>query len=537
MPKFRWSSLPPALAAAPWRRFLAAGIALTLLGSCAVSRPETTEPAPFAMDTGAEAFAIGYEGIADLYVEPVPTQSIALAALDGVAALDASVAFVRRGDALIVTEGGTPFAKFTVPGDDSPQDWARLTSAALAAARDRSRILTDSSGDQLYEAAFDAIARKLDRYSRYHNATETRSSKASRNGYTGIGVTIAEQDGAVVITSVFGGSPAHDSGLQTGDRFVAVSGRSVVGLSMVETANLLRGANGTSVAIRIARGAEVLSFQIERQRVIEDTVRFAAVDGIAYFHISSFNNDTANALSDAIEEAKEQLGDDLPGIVLDLRQNRGGTLEEAVDVADLFVDDGIILETRGRHSRSRHRYDAEYRTTATTAPLAVLIDSGSASAAEVVAAALQDSGRALVIGARSFGKGTVQRVIDITPISSELILTWARMHAPSGYSLSDFGVFPSICTPDYGDNPEVSAAALESGELRLSETMQKRLYVSHMEPAERERLLSWCRANHPPSTTDTDTRLALRLLSDRKLFRLAFHASRVALSERPADSN
>lgn len=532
MPEPRWLPLrvPSRVS---WRRLVAAGIALTLLGSCAVTRPETPVPTAFAMDAGAEVFAIGYEGIADLYVEAVPTQSMALAALDGVAALDPAVSFVRRGESLIVTDDGTPFAKFTVPSDDSPQDWARLTAAAIAAARDRSERLSETTSDRTFEAAFDAMTRKLDRYSRYHNAAETRSSKAARNGYTGIGVTIGEEDDAVVVTAVFRGAPAHDAGLRAGDRFVAVAGQSVVGLGIAETAGLLRGANGTRVSVRVARGPEELSFQIERQRVIEDTVRFAAIDGIAYFEVSGFNSDTANALSDAIEDAKAVLGDDLPGIVLDLRQNRGGTLEEAVDVADLFVDDGMILETRGRHSRSRHRYDAEYRTTATVAPLAVLIDSGSASAAEVVAAALQDSGRALVIGARSFGKGTVQRVIDITPISTELILTWARMHAPSGYPLSDFGVFPSICTPDYGDDPNVSAAALESGELRLSDTMQKRLHASQMDDSERGDLLAWCRANHPPSTEDGDTRLALRLLSDRKLFRLAFHASRVALGERP----
>ncbi|WP_051243407.1 S41 family peptidase [Thalassobaculum salexigens] len=519
------------------RRLGFAGLALLLLGSCTGSRPQSGGPTSFAMDTGAEAFSIGYEGIADLYVEPVPTQSLALAALDGVAALDPAIDFVRRGDSLIVTETGTPFAKFTVPADDSPTHWARLTAAAIEAARKRSAVLADTAADRLYEVAFDAITGKLDRFSRYHNAAETRAGRAARKGYTGIGVTIGETDGSVVVASVFHGSPAHSAGLKAGDRFVSVDGTPVAGKDMETTANLLRGAIGTTVAIRVARGGEAKDVTILRQRVIEDTVRFVPIDGIAYFNVSGFNSDTANALSQALIEAKATLGEELPGIILDLRQNRGGTLDEAVEVADLFVDNGIILETQGRHSMSRHRYDAQYGNTTTLAPIAVLIDSGSASAAEVVAAALQDSGRALVIGARSYGKGTVQRVIDIPPIASELILTWARMHAPSGYPLADFGVFPSICTPDYGDDPEVSAAALESGELRLSETMQKRLYVTRMDESERQKLLAWCHADHPPSTTDTDTRLALRLLSDRKLFQLAFHASRVALGERPKDLN
>lgn len=520
-----------------WRRLALCGVALMALGSCAVSNPDVGQPGHFAMDTGAEVFSIGYEGIADLYVEAVPTQSLALAALDGVAALDPSIAFVRRGDSLIVTTDGTPFAKFTVPGDEDARNWARLTSASLAAARKRSAILLRTSNDRLYEAAFDAITQKLDRFSRYRNAAESEASRAARKGYVGVGVTISEQDGGIIVASVFARSPADEAGLMQGDRILAIAGTPVAGLDVSETAHLLRGRSGTSVPIRVARGEAEFDVSVRRQQVIEDTVRFEAVDGIAYFQVSGFNVATASALADAIDDAKAVLGDDLPGIILDLRQNRGGTLNQAVEVADLFVDSGLLLETRGRHSSSRHSYDARFDDTVTSAPLAVLIDSGSASAAEVVAAALQDSGRALVIGARSYGKGTVQRIVEFPPIGTELHLTWARMHAPSGYTLAEFGVFPSICTPDYGNDPEVSASALESGELRLSETMQNRLYVATMGAADRSTLKKWCNADHPPSTTDTDTKLAVRLLSDRKLFSLAFHASRVALGERPRETD
>lgn len=520
-----------------WRRLAVCGLALTALGSCAVTDPYAGQPGYFAMDTGAEVFSIGYEGIADLYVEAVPTQSLALAALDGVAALDPSIGFVRRGDSLIVTTDGTPFAKFVVPHDENARDWARLTSASLAAARKRSAVLMQTSNDRLFEAAFDAITQKLDRFSRYRNAAESEASRAARKGYVGVGVTISAQDGAIVVSSVFAKSPADDAGLMQGDRFVSIAGTPVAGLGVSDAAHLLRGRSGTSVPIRVARGDAEFDVSVRRQQVIEDTVRFEPVDGIAYFHVSGFNVATASALADAIHDAKDVLGEDLPGIVLDLRQNRGGTLNQAVEVANLFVDSGLLLETRGRHSSSRHTYDAHFDDTVTNAPLAVLIDSGSASAAEVVAAALQDSGRALVIGARSYGKGSVQRILELPPIGTELHLTWARMHAPSGYTLAEFGVFPSICTPDYGNDPQVGAAALESGELRLSETMQNRLYVATMAEADRDTLKNWCNADHPPSTTDGDTKLAVRLLSDRKLFSLAFHASRVALGERPRESN
>ena len=511
-----------------------AGCALILLGSCAVTEPYIPDAPGYDMVRGADVFTVGYEGIADLYVEPIPMSSMALAALDGVAAMDPRIAFMERGDSLLVAHDGGPYAKFSLPEADDVQSWAKLTSASIEAARSRSRIIADATSDRLYDAAFDAMTRKLDRYSRYHNAAETRSAKASRNGYSGIGVTIADQDGAIVITSVFAGAPADSAGLRVGDRMVAANGTAIEGMSMAEVAALLRGPNGTSVEVTVERRGEERVVSVQRRRVIEQTVSYAAVDDLAYFRISSFNRDTANALADAIETAKAELGDDLPGVILDLRQNRGGNLDEAVDLADLFVDEGPLLETRGRHPRSQQHYRAELADTVTLAPIAVLIDSGSASAAEVVAAALQDSGRALVIGARSYGKGTVQRVVDL-PNRGELILTWARMHAPSGYALAEFGVFPSICTPDYDDNPTLSAAALQDGSLKPGETMQRRLSVDGANALERAALANWCKADHPPSMDDGDARLAILLLSDRRLFQHAYHASRVALGERPAN--
>jgi carboxyl-terminal processing protease len=485
------------------------------------------------MDRRAQVFSVGYTEISDVYLEDVSTASLAFSALDGLSTLDPAVDFVRRGPSLLVTDNGTPFAKFTIPESDAARDWARLTSAATQAAIGRSAILSETEDDRLYEAAFDRIAGKLDRYSRYHNATETRSAEAARKGYVGIGITISKQDDRILVMSVFQHAPARAAGLRPGDAIVSVGGRDTAGLEVSDVANLLRGPHGTAIAVVVERDGKKSTHQVDRRLVIEDTVHAAVVDGIPYFHVSGFNMETAHALEEAVEAARDELGEDLPGLILDLRQNRGGNLDRAVEVADLFVDDGTLLETQGRHGDSLRRYEAEEDTTVTRAPMTVLIDSGSASAAEVVAAALQDSGRALVIGARSFGKGTVQRVIKFRIISSELILTWARMHAPSGYALSDYGVFPSICTPDHGNDPAAGAAALERGELRLSDTILRRMNVERLNPVERQSLNDWCRANHPPSTEDGDTKLAVRLLSDSRLFRLAYHGSRVALGARP----
>ena len=275
---------------------------------------------------------------------------------------------------------------------------------------------------------------------------------------------------------------------------------------------------------------------VERRQVIQETVELKLIGRIAYLHLSGFNRDTVASLRRAVSSAERRLGSEPVGLILDMRQNRGGILNQAAAVADVFIEKGTILETRGRHQKSIQLFEAEHLDALADVPMIVMIDSGSASAAEVVAAALQDSGRALLIGARSYGKGTVQQIVSL-PNNGELILTWARMHAPSGYALSTYGVFPSVCTIDGERDPTVTLTAIRAGTLQPGDAVHRRRMIDTLDPARREALGQWCRANHPPRSDDADTEIALRLLSDRTLFQQAFNASRIALGQRPSTIN
>lgn len=516
------------------RQMATALVAIFGLGSCVTTGAEF-QSSSYDRETAAEMFSAGYEGIAEYYVDAIPTDTIALGALSGIATIDPSISYTRRGDRLTVAMDGRPIAEFVTPASDDVPRWAMLTSAAIDAGRTASKAVHDASPEQVYQVTFKAALHKLDRFSRYLGADAARAARASRNGYTGIGITISERDGAVYVTSVFDRSPASEAGVAAGDRIVSISGQSTEGLAIGQVADRLRGMIGSRVSVTFDRAGTPIVADLERRPVIETTVHAERQHDLAYIQISGFNRDTASSLEMALDKLQRPGSRPLAGLIIDLRQNRGGQLNQAIRVSDLFIDRGTILSTHGRHPSSIQHFEAHERD-ATSAPIVVLIDSGSASAAEIVAAALQDDGRALVIGARSYGKGTVQQIIPM-PNDGELILTWARMHAPSGYGLSTFGVFPSICTAQ--DNVQVDAVVdgLRSGRLQAGEAIHRRRSVDSLDATAQATLLKWCHADHPPSDDDTDARIARRLLDDRELFQQAFNASRIVLGERPETSH
>ena len=210
---------------------------------------------------------------------------------------------------------------------------------------------------------------------------------------------------------------------------------------------MLRGPVGETVALTIRRDAlgEPLEISVRRERIVLQTVYLSRDKDFAHIRVTGFNQETSHELRAAAETAHRDLGSRLRGLIIDMRGNPGGLLDQAVEIADLFLAHGAILRTRGRHPRSQQFFDANSESIAKGLPIAVLMDGASASAAEIVASALQDQGRAIVVGASSFGKGTVQQVLRL-PNDGELILTWARMHAPSGYVLHKLGVLPTICS-------------------------------------------------------------------------------------------
>ena len=388
----------------------------------------------------------------------------------------------------------------------------------------------------LFEATFDSMAESLDRYSRYENELEGRINKASRQGYSGIGAGLIQNTDpeSVAISKVFEGSPAADAGVREGDVIGAVDGTSTQNMNVEEVANLMRGPSGTLVRIRLYRENQSFDLEIRRAQVIEPTVFYQPVGDIAYIHISYFNIGTTDGLREKIAQAKTEIPGGIKGLILDLRQNRGGNLSQSLEVADLFIEEGQLLLTNGRTMGSRRSYVASANDDISHLPMVVLIDGGSASASEIVAAALQDSNRALVVGTRSFGKGTIQNIVEL-PNESYLIFTSARMHAPSGYTLSHFGVFPSICTKDSYGAKESSTTDLHLDQIASNNALRLRRRADQLGKAEQSKLETYCTGDHPPTSDDSDVRIASRLLHSAELYRQAAAASQIAFRAGPAN--
>ncbi|MES2699051.1 MAG: S41 family peptidase, partial [Pseudomonadota bacterium] len=274
--------------------------------------------------------------------------------------------------------------------------------------------------------------------------------------YQGLGISIQMEDGAVKVVSPFRGSPADAAGIKAGDFITHIEGRLIYGLDINDAVAQMRGPAGTSVALTIFRPGreEPVEVSVTRGVIELEPVTFELQDGaIGLVTVNEFSADVGQDVNNAIRDLRAAAGGRLNGLVLDLRRNPGGSLDEAVALSDLFLNQGQIVSQRGRNQRDTIYYDAEtyYRgDVAAGLPMIVLIDEGSASASEIVAGALQDHNRALVMGERSFGKGSVQTLLPLGR-DAALKLTTARYFTPSGRSVQEGGIDPDIRVPQLSD--------------------------------------------------------------------------------------
>ena len=318
------------------------------------------------------------------------------------------------------------------------------------------------------------------------------------------------------------GGPADRAGIRAGDRIAAVDGMPTAGRTQSEVLHRLRGPVLSTVAIAVERSGpgEARGYRLQRALIVEPTVTASRVDGVAIFHISGFNQNTTQQLVEDLKAAEREMGAQLRGIVLDLRGDPGGLLDQAVSLADAFIAKGPIIATAGRNPASRQYFEASGDSIAPRLPIVVLVNGASASASEIVAAALQDAGRAVVIGSASYGKGTVQTVIRL-PNDGELILTWAQLIAPSGYSLNQHGVVPTVCTSDLGDDDQAVETALQRARGASSTAAVIDVARATLDEGGWSRLRQSCPAregNHP-----IDLKVAERLLADPVLYSEALH--------------
>lgn len=324
------------------------------------------------------------------------------------------------------------------------------------------RIRTDyveaPEDKDLIEAAINGMLTSLDPHSSFLSADDYSDMQTqTRGSFGGLGIEVSQEEGLVKVVAPIDDTPAANAGVQPGDFITHVNGESLLGLPLDDAVEMMRGPIGSEITITILREGESEPFDLSMSRdTIKLTVVRSRVEGHAVvLRVSTFNDETQDTLEAELAKAVEEAGgiDRVTGFVLDLRNNPGGLLNQAISVSDAFLDAGEIVSTRGRNPEESERWNAEAGDLAEGKPMVVLINGGSASASEIVAGALQDHRRAIVVGEKSFGKGSVQTVMPVTA-DSAIRLTTARYFTPSGRSIQALGVQPDILVAQPAPAPE-----------------------------------------------------------------------------------
>ena len=384
---------------------------------------------------------------------------------------------------LSVLQGQTVLFSRVLPSADSHTAWADLVTAAMQAAWQHSSTLRDAGSDALLQGFFDELFNHLDPYSRYLGPSPATSDRTRRTGSTGtVGLSLGQSGRNIVITAVNANGPAWEAGIDTGEHLVSVNGRSTHGQDAATVQEWLEGDEHSAVTLGIAaKGHRPTTFKLQRVQVPPETV-FASTDGpFTVLRVTSFSTQTAEEISQYIDQVVDEPTPDAPasppgkgkaaGIILDLRGDRGGVLQQAVTTAALLLDHGVAVTTQGRNPLANHIWAVQGGDMTNGTPVVVLVDGRTASAAEILASALADHRRAVVIGSETLGKGLVQ-VIGQMPNGGELFVTWSRNQAPLGWPIQGLGVMPQICTSLGADTLQAQLSALKAGSSLQGEAVQ-----------------------------------------------------------------
>jgi carboxyl-terminal processing protease len=331
--------------------------------------------------------------------------------------------------------------------------------------RIRAQYVEEVDEADLIQAAINGMLTSLDPHSSYLPPKDFDDMRTQTSGeFGGLGIEVTQEDGYVKVVAPMDGTPADEAGMESGDFITAVDGSSILGLTLEQAVELMRGPVGSEIILTVAREGVDEPFDVS---IVRDTIKLTAVrsrlegDSVV-LRITTFNRQTYPNLQEGLRKQIEEAGgeDKVNGIVLDLRNNPGGLLTQAIAVSDAFLDKGEIVSTRGRNARDSERYNATPGDLSGGKPIVILINGGSASASEIVAGALQDHRRAVVIGTKSFGKGSVQTVVPVRG-DGAMRLTTSRYYTPSGRSIQALGVSPDIIVNQPPRAPEGTEEAEE----------------------------------------------------------------------------
>jgi len=359
--------------------------------------------------------------------------------------------------------------------------------------RVRSQYVEDVDEAKLIEAAINGMLTSLDPHSSYLPPDDFENMQVQTRGeFGGLGIEVTQEDGFVKVVAPIDGTPAAEAGVQPADFITHVDGESLLGLTLDKAVDMMRGPVGSEITITIMReGAEEpLDLTLVRDTIKLTAARARLQGRSAVVRVTTFNDQTYDNLKSGLESVIDEAGgiENIDGVVLDLRNNPGGLLTQAIKVTDAFLDSGEIVSTRGRNAGDSERYNASSGDLAQGRPMVVLINGGSASASEIVAGALQDHHRAVVVGVKSFGKGSVQTIVPLRG-DGAMRLTTSRYYTPSGRSIQALGISPDIVVaqrpPVVADEEDESAAARRA---RSEATLRGRLDNDSLTEEEREKI-------------------------------------------------
>lgn len=332
--------------------------------------------------------------------------------------------------------------------------------------RIRGQYVEEVDSKKLIEAAINGMLTSLDPHSSYLNAEDAADMNTQTRGeFGGLGIEVTQEEGFVKVISPMDGTPAAKAGILAGDFITHVDGESVQGITLDEAVDKMRGEVGTDIVITVVREdvAEPFDLTLTRETIKITAVRSRVVGNVAVLRITTFSDQTYSGLEAELAKSVEEIGgmDKVMGFVIDLRNNPGGLLKQSILVSDAFLDKGEIVSTRGREAADSTRENATPGDLAMGKPMVVLINGGSASASEIVAGALQDHRRAIVVGTKSFGKGSVQTLVPLKD-GGQMRLTTARYYTPSGRSIQSLGVMPDIVVNQPAVDPAVEGVEAQA---------------------------------------------------------------------------
>jgi len=354
------------------------------------------------------------------------------------------IAFVGMG---VVMGFGAALGVMSARGADDASAYRQLDLFSDAFEKTRANYVRPVEDKELIGSAIQGMVSELDPHSSYMDAKGYGDMQITTRGqFSGVGIQVIPEDGVLKVSRPIDGTPAFKAGIKTGDKITAIDGASIQGVPQDVAVDKMRGPAGTKVTLTIARESEKKPFDVTlvRAAVQVDQVSFHREGDVGYIYMPGFNQQTAPGLERSVRALKQQIGPGIKGYVLDLRNNPGGLLDQAIQVSDDLLTGGEIVSTRGRRPGDTQRYDAKGGDIAEGKKLVVLINGGTASASEIVSGALQDHKRATIVGMTSFGKGSVQTIIPLADGGGALRLTTARYYTPSGHSIQAQGIIPDI---------------------------------------------------------------------------------------------